>query len=150
MTKAEHLLQLADEIEAATVPIPLDLVLLRDDRALIVETLRLAAQADAPAPPQQMREALNEVITNGEWTKGDQCGEWKISKEVYDLAVDALAHTHPDDRSQEVREALEIAEDVLSRAPFSTAIWPNGMHPNTGIEKIRKALALTRPDGNTP
>jgi hypothetical protein len=21
------------------------------------------------------------------------------------------------------------------------------MHPNTGIEKIRKALALTRPDG---
>ncbi|MCK1275889.1 hypothetical protein IVB46_11675 [Bradyrhizobium sp. 61] len=44
-----------------------------------------------------------------------------------------------------VREALEIAEDVLSRAPFSTAIWPNGMHPNRGIEKIRAALALTRP-----
>lgn len=43
------------------------------------------------------------------------------------------------------REALEIAEDVLSRSPYSTAIWPNGMHPNTGIEKIRAALALTRP-----
>ena len=44
-----------------------------------------------------------------------------------------------------VREALELAEDVLSRAPFSTEIWPNGTHPNTGIEKIRAALALSRP-----
>jgi len=40
-----------------------------------------------------------------------------------------------------VVEALTIAEDVLSRSPYSTAIWPNGMHPQTGIEKIRAALA---------
>jgi hypothetical protein len=40
-----------------------------------------------------------------------------------------------------VREALELAEDVLSRAPFSTGIWPNGMHPNTGIKKIRNAIS---------
>lgn len=39
-----------------------------------------------------------------------------------------------------VREALELAEDVLSRAPFSTGIWPNGMHPQTGIDKIRDAI----------
>ncbi len=38
-------------------------------------------------------------------------------------------------------KALATAEDVLSRAPFSTAIWPNGMHPNTGIEQIRQVLA---------
>jgi hypothetical protein len=35
------------------------------------------------------RQALNEVVTNGKWTEGDQCGEWKISKAVYDLAVEA-------------------------------------------------------------
>ena len=47
---------------------------------------------------------------------------------------------------QEVREALELAEDVLSRRPFSTEIWPNGMHPQTGITKIREAIAsLSRP-----
>lgn len=38
------------------------------------------------------------------------------------------------------RTALELAEDVLSRAPFSNQIWPNGMHPHFGIEKIRAAL----------
>jgi hypothetical protein len=48
--------------------------------------------------------------------------------------------------ASEVREALELAEDVLSRSPFSTNIWPNGMHPNTGITKIRAAIkALSRP-----
>lgn len=41
----------------------------------------------------------------------------------------------------DVREALELAEDVLSRAPFSTGVWPNGIHPQGGIAKIRKALA---------
>lgn len=41
----------------------------------------------------------------------------------------------------QVREALELAEDVLSRSPFSTDIWPNGVHPNTGITKIRAALS---------
>lgn len=41
-----------------------------------------------------------------------------------------------------MREALVLAEDVLSRAPFSTDIWPNGMHPQRGIKQIRAALAL--------
>jgi hypothetical protein len=38
-------------------------------------------------------------------------------------------------------KALTLAEDVLSRRPFSTEIWPNGMHPQEGIEQIRAALA---------
>lgn len=42
--------------------------------------------------------------------------------------------------SSTVLEALVLAEDVLSRAPFSTAIWPNGMHPQIGIDKIRDAI----------
>ncbi len=46
--------------------------------------------------------------------------------------------TSPD----KLREALVLAEDVLSRAPFSTTIWPNGIHPQTGIEQIRTALQL--------
>lgn len=39
-----------------------------------------------------------------------------------------------------LREALTLAEDVLSRAPFSNSIWPNGMHPYKGIRIIRAAL----------
>jgi hypothetical protein len=39
-----------------------------------------------------------------------------------------------------LRQALMLAEDVLSRSPFSTAIWPNGMHPQIGIAAIREAL----------
>jgi hypothetical protein len=48
------------------------------------------------------------------------------------------------DGAQEIRRlrvALTLAEDVLSRAPFSNAIWPNGMHPNKGISVIRSALS---------
>lgn len=41
----------------------------------------------------------------------------------------------------EQNAALKLAEDVLSRSPFSTQMWPNGMHPNTGIEQIRAAIA---------
>ena len=39
----KFLLDLADEIEAATVPVPKDLVLLRDERAAIIECLRIVA-----------------------------------------------------------------------------------------------------------
>lgn len=59
-------------------------------------------------------EALNEVRTNGEWTGGDQAGEWKISKEVYGLVCDALTETsrcpHPakgDPDNTTVRECIE-------------------------------------------
>ena len=38
-------------------------------------------------------------------------------------------------------KALTLAEDILSRRPFSAEIWPNGMHPQEGIEQIRAALA---------
>ena len=44
------------------------------------------------------------------------------------------------DRIEELEGALRLAEDVLSRAPFSNALWPNGMHPQGGIEQIRTAL----------
>lgn len=42
-------------------------------------------------------------------------------------------------------EALSLVEDALSRSPFSTQIWPNGTHPNTGITKVREALAALQP-----
>ncbi|MCK1445392.1 hypothetical protein IVB43_23695 [Bradyrhizobium sp. 48] len=63
----------------------------------------------------------------------------EMSKEI----AAALTSTEP--QGAAVREALEIAEDVLSRTPFSTAILPNGMHPQVVIEKIRAALAMSRP-----
>ncbi len=37
--------------------------------------------------------------------------------------------------------ALKLAEDVLARFPFTAEIWPDGTHPNTGIEQIRAAIA---------
>lgn len=41
----------------------------------------------------------------------------------------------------EMLAALVLAEDVLARFPFSSEIWPNGTHPNTGIAQIRAAIA---------
>lgn len=45
------------------------------------------------------------------------------------------------DPVEELVRALTLAEDVLSRFPFSAEIWPNGTHPNAGIEQIRSALS---------
>ncbi len=39
---------------------------------------------------RELLEALYEVITNGEWTDGEQCGEWRISKDVYNMAREAF------------------------------------------------------------
>ena len=44
-------------------------------------------------------------------------------------------------RIEALEAALRLAEEVLSQAPFSTSIWPNGMHPQRGITIIRAALA---------
>lgn len=33
---------------------------------------------------------IYEVTTNGQWTKGEQLGDWAISKEVYETARDAI------------------------------------------------------------
>ncbi len=41
----------------------------------------------------------------------------------------------------EMLAAIKLAEDVLSRFPFSGEMWPGGHHPNTGIEMIRAAIA---------
>jgi hypothetical protein len=53
----------------------------------------------------------------------------------------ALAASGLLERERVLREALALAEDVLSRSPFSTEMWPNGMHPNAGITIIRTALS---------
>lgn len=39
---------------------------------------------------REARNTLHEVTTNGEWTEGEQRGEWKISKEVYEMARDHI------------------------------------------------------------
>lgn len=56
-----------------------------------------------------------------------------IAANVVDEAIDEI---------KRLREALVLAEDILSRAPFSTCIWPNGMHPQKGIGIIRAALSF--------
>jgi len=57
------------------------------------------------------------------------------------LLMGAVAKPRQDEIKR-LREALILAENVLSRAPFSTELWPNGMHPQSGIDKIRKALNI--------
>ena len=50
-------------------------------------------------------------------------------------AIHAILASH-----EKLVVALRLAEDVLSRFPFTSEIWPDGTHPNTGIEQIRQAL----------
>lgn len=42
-----------------------------------------------------LRAALTEATTNGEWTEGEQRGNWMMSKEVYETMRDALAAPRP-------------------------------------------------------
>lgn len=39
---------------------------------------------------ERLRAALNEVLTNGRWTEGEQRGEWAIAPEIYMTGRDAL------------------------------------------------------------
>lgn len=60
---------------------------MRTDEALTVQDTHDTLMARIT----QLTNALHEVTTNGRWTKGEQCGEWAISNEVYETARDALA-----------------------------------------------------------
>jgi hypothetical protein len=42
--------------------------------------------------------------------------------------------------NEELLSALVLAEYVLSHRPYSSALWPNGVHPNDGITKMRDAI----------
>jgi len=52
-----------------------------------------------------------------------------------------------------MREALALAEDVLSRSPYSNRMWvlegDKTMHPAMGIQIIRDARALSPAEENT-
>lgn len=39
---------------------------------------------------EALRDAANEAVTNGEWTDGEQRGDWRISKEVYEMLQEAV------------------------------------------------------------
>ncbi len=49
----------------------------------------VAATADA-AVLRDMAVSLEEVRTNGEWTDGEQCGDWMIAPEVYAMVTRSL------------------------------------------------------------
>lgn len=55
-----------------------------DNDMLLAEVRRLKAENFG------LRAALYEVTTNGQWTKGEQLGDWAISKEVYETARDTI------------------------------------------------------------
>lgn len=67
-----------------------------DDNRTTVEKLRsfevdlIADNKRKDAEIANLRAALYEVVTNGQWTAGEQRGDWQISKDVYETARDAL------------------------------------------------------------
>lgn len=95
------------------------------------------------ASPGRLLQALHEAcFQGGGWvdplTWDDYDAEGHALWEVYALVIARnirVASAAPD-----LLGALILAEDVLSRFPFSSEIWPNGTHPNTGIERIRAAI----------
>jgi hypothetical protein len=46
-------------------------------------------QEELIAEIERLRSALHEIVTNGRWSIGEQCGEWCVSKDVYDIAYNA-------------------------------------------------------------
>ena len=52
--------------------------------------IRAALSSDAGKVLLAVVQAAEEVRTNGEWTDGEQRGDWKISPEVYATLSDAL------------------------------------------------------------
>ena len=50
-----------------------------------------ALSTDAGKKVLEVVRAAEEMRTNGAWTNGEQRGEWKISREVYDTLSEALS-----------------------------------------------------------
>jgi hypothetical protein len=111
----------------------------------------------SPVTARPDREAIAKAIHEGlggdGWAYSNYGrDEWNDKRDALLAAADAAIQCFGFAQTPAVLEALKLAEDVLSRSPFSTDIWPNGMHPNTGINKIRdaiKSLADTSTVGNS-
>lgn len=71
-----------------------------------------------------------------EWGDFDEAGHavWEDHARIIGRNIRAAAVSY------DLLSALILAEDVLARFPFSSEIWPDGTHPNTGIEQIRTAI----------
>lgn len=93
-------------------------------------------RAHTPGPwivTHELRDSDEAVcdLVNQTWViKGHHMplGNWNADAQLIAAAPDLLA-------------ALILAEDVMSRVPFSDQMWPTGMHPMTGISQIRAAIA---------
>lgn len=98
---------------------------------------------DCPACAEETIASLKEQAAWWEEQSRQQAvriEELESNERAYEEIIGKMTYREVADRIKELEGALRLAEDVLSRAPFSTGIWPNGMHPNAGIEKIRAAL----------
>ena len=47
------------------------------------------------AAASELLEALVEATTNGQWTEGEQRGDWIISKDVYEVMRGAIGKADP-------------------------------------------------------
>jgi hypothetical protein len=97
-----------------------------------------AEQKHTPTPWRVDARASTRIVAGDDVTvattacQGDQRDMWENNASLIVRAVNS---------NDDMLAALQLAEDVLSRAPASTRIWPNGMHPNDGVERIRAAIA---------
>jgi hypothetical protein len=85
----------------------------------------------------ELRHLLDDRNPNGK-TIVDFLNVWLDQEKARATAAEA--------QLAEMRRALELADDVLSRFPYSAELWPNGTHPNAGIAQIRAALSPKEPD----
>ncbi|HEY1980713.1 MAG TPA: hypothetical protein VGH13_11550 [Xanthobacteraceae bacterium] len=121
--------------------------------ANLIEALYLKSLAALPpsnppgAEPFTAADAWHDLIEKDDRTSPEEYPDHALitADELADYIQRALAPNPPGDVREKVIEALTLCEDVLSRAPFSTEILPNGMHPQLLITKVRDALELASP-----
>lgn len=99
--------------------------------------------------PEEVAKAQHAIMRNPFYR--DHFGDNPVAAfGLANSALKAVASPNASAEHAKVVEALTLAEDELSRSPHSTQIWANGTHPQTGITKIREALAALSDAGMKP
>lgn len=140
MTTPQKMLELADEIEAQTVPIPMDLVLLKDERAMIVHALCFTARSSAPAASApdatgEVRERIarclvaNDPNYNTLHMPGDASRKWSSGGATFDTVP----------LNEKEAEKVRVRADAILAPPPPHA--PGDGYNPAFVEEIKRADA---------
>lgn len=98
----------------------------------IIEALRYGRVFDIAEVFQSYSDPEEEGFVTSDWEKPTT--EGKANAELI-----ASAPRLKEERD-ELLEMVVFIEDLLSRRPFSSELWPGGEHPRTIIDKIRELI----------